>query len=173
MKLKELWKDIEGYKDYQISSHGRVKSMERSVRCRGVGLKTVKEKILKAQLNGRKPRQYYAVSLYESGNMKTIRVHVLVGKYFVDNPDNLPILNHLDNNPLNNYYKNLEWSTIRDNLNHGHTFRKTSSDHAGVCKRGKKWEATIYTNGTRKYLGSFTSELKAAHSYQNALKLIL
>ena len=40
--------------------------------------------------------------------------HRAVAEYFIDNPDNLPIVHHKDGNKLNNIYTNLEWISVKD-----------------------------------------------------------
>jgi hypothetical protein len=51
------------------------------------------------------------VSLSKDGKAKPFRVHRLVAVAFIPNPDNLPIINHKDENKLNNNADNLEWCT--------------------------------------------------------------
>ncbi len=172
----EIWKDIEGYGgQYQISSVGEAKGLERKTKHWQGGLLTVNERVLKPMLVGKDYRQYYLVGLYKNGKRKMVPIHRLVALHFVPNPGNLPCVNHIDNNPLNNHYTNLEWCTVRENKNHGMTFKKTSSDYPGVCwdKRRKKWLSNIRINGKHKYLGYFINELEAASAYQNALKQLV
>lgn len=57
----------------------------------------------------------YIRIILSDGTSKKHRVHRLVAKYFVDNPNNLPIVMHLDNNKTNNHYSNLKWGTIQEN----------------------------------------------------------
>lgn len=102
---KEIWKDVDGYNGmYLISSHGRVKSLYFS-----------KERILKSRdiANG-----YLQVALKSSDKINQILVHRLVGKAFVRNKQNKPVINHKDGNKGNNYYKNLEWTTRSENILH-------------------------------------------------------
>ena len=95
----ELWKDITGYEGcYQVSNQGRVKSLLRKTPI-----------ILKQAFNN---RQYLIVCLAQ----KTEKVHRLVAQTFVPNPDNLPLVMHLDDNPLNNNDCNLKWGTHQDNM---------------------------------------------------------
>lgn len=106
--MEEVWKDIPGYEGiYQISNFGRVKSLERYVRhCRG-GNKIIKEKILKPRVVA---EGYLQISL--CGNIfKEELIHRLVAKAFIPNPDNLPQVNHKDENKQNNRVDNLEWCT--------------------------------------------------------------
>lgn len=59
---------------------------------------------------------YKYVMLNLNGNYKQYKVHRLVAEAFVDNPDDKPYVNHLDCNRSNNYYKNLEWVTHKENM---------------------------------------------------------
>lgn len=68
-------------------------------------------KILKPALTG---IGYLAVSLHG----KTTKIHQLVAKTFIPNPDNLPCINHKDGNKLNNLIENLEWCTQGQNASH-------------------------------------------------------
>ena len=106
MKNNEIWKDIEGYEGlYQISDKGRVKS-----------LKFGKEKILSLK---RDKKNYLRIILWKNGKNKTYQVHRLVAKSFIPNPDNLPQINHIDENPSNNNVENLEWCNSKYNNNFG------------------------------------------------------
>ena len=74
---------------------------------------------------------YFQVILYKNGESKTCRVHRLVAEAFLENPENLPEVNHKDENKKNNFVflnedgsvdkkrSNLEWKTHKDNINHG------------------------------------------------------
>ena len=99
----ERWKDIDGYEGlYQVSDYGRVKSLSRQVDKTHV----YRERILKqvGDKNG-----YLKCSLNKNGQSKELRVHQCVGKYFVDNPDNKPIFDHIievEPNLCINHYTN-------------------------------------------------------------------
>ena len=114
---KEIWKDIFGYEGlYQVSDQGRVKSLERKVRHgRGIDL-TIKERILKP---GTDRGGYLRVGLCDGGKQKTFKVHRLVCEAFHENPDNKPQVNHLNEIKTDNRACNLEWSTAKENCNHG------------------------------------------------------
>lgn len=102
--MEEIWKDIKGFEGcYQVSNFGRVKSFHRWKRA-----SCPKEYILKNSLanNG-----YCQVTLYNGDKRQKHLVHRLVADAFIPNPDNLPHINHKDENPENNHADNLEWCT--------------------------------------------------------------
>lgn len=113
----EEWRDIEDYKGlYQISSYGRVKSLERTVWDNRGYYRTVPEKIRKPQNNG---RGYLYVALHKDGKSKNYLVHRLVACAFIPNPQSLPCLNHKDEDKYNNHMDNLEYCSYSYNTNYG------------------------------------------------------
>lgn len=99
----EIWKDIEGFEGiYQVSSHGRIRHKIK-------GIKSFNE------VNG-----YYKVDLYDKEKRKHIRfrVHRLVAKAFIENPNNYKEVNHIDEDKHNNRVSNLEWCSREQNLIH-------------------------------------------------------
>lgn len=114
---KEVWKDISGYEGlYQISDFGNVKSITRMVKSNHGNFRLQREKLLKVRLNN---KGYYTVILYKDSHPKTFFVHRLVAIAFIPNENDLPEVNHIDENKLNNYVENLEWVTHKENLNSG------------------------------------------------------
>lgn len=107
----EIWKDIEGYEQlYQISNLGNVKSLGNG------GSNASKDKILKpAKLK----YGYLTVNLCKQGKRKQYQIHRLVAQAFIDNPNNLPEVNHKDEDKTNNYIENLEWCERKYNINYG------------------------------------------------------
>ena len=79
------------------------------------------------------------------------------------------VVDHIDNNKLNNKLYNLQLITHRENISKD---KKGSSKYTGVCwhKIKNKWQSSIAINGKIKYLGIFTNEIEAAQAYQNELK---
>ena len=112
----EEWKSIPGYEGlYEISSYGRVKSLEISyVRKNGV-MDHKPEIILKPKNNG---KGYSVVCLYKNKKHKYCLIHRLVAQTFIPNPDNLPMINHKDEDKTNNSVDNLEWCTAKYNSNY-------------------------------------------------------
>ena len=117
MEIQEIWKDIQGYEGlYQISNLGRVKSLERIIITSNNITKKISEKILKPCL---RKNGYYSIVLQKNNKSKYYTIHRLVAKEFIPNPDNLPQVNHKDENKLNNNVDNLEWCTSKYNNNYG------------------------------------------------------
>ncbi len=105
----EIWKDIKNYEGiYQVSNYGNVK------RLYGKGARY--ERIIKPNTTN---KNYYFVVLCKNGIRNYCRVHRLVAETFIPNPDNLPCVNHKDENKQNNNVENLEWCTIKYNTNYG------------------------------------------------------
>ena len=104
--MTEIWKDIKGYEGlYQVSNLGRVKSLERRVRAKKPGTtQRIKERIRKFSYT---TEGYAYVVLSKEGVHKTILVHRLVADAFVPNPDNLPCVNHKDEDKKNDTSDNL------------------------------------------------------------------
>ncbi|MBQ3754772.1 MAG: HNH endonuclease, partial [Clostridia bacterium] len=122
--MEEIWKNIDGFDGaYQISNLGRVKSVERikeyigrnQTGCEFIVRKYCPEKILKTYLRG----GYEHVGLKIGSQSFNYSVHRIVATYFIPNPDNLPVINHKDENKLNNVFTNLEWCTVEYNANYG------------------------------------------------------
>lgn len=104
VSINEEWKNIhiKGL-DYSVSSHGRVKGLSQG-------------RLLKIRLD---VDGYPTVTVGGEHNGRTsITVHRLVAKLFVDNPDSLPEVNHIDFDRTNNHFMNLEWMTHEDNIKH-------------------------------------------------------
>lgn len=64
------------------------------------------------------PQGYYQINLCIDGKCKTYMFHRLMAKAFIDNPTDLPCVNHIDGNKLNNSIDNLEWTTYSENTKH-------------------------------------------------------
>ena len=136
MKTKEIWKDIKGYEGiYQISSFGRVKSMEREVGSRN-NTRRLREKMLSQFLSS---AGYPTVNLYKDSNLKASYVHRLISEAFIPNPENKPQVKHIDGDKRNNDLSNLEWCTIKENRNHAaQKGLAARGAQAGIAKLNRK-----------------------------------
>ena len=113
----ELWKDIKGFEGlYQVSTWARVRSLDRYV-TGNCGVKYFRKgEIKKPNIN---KYGYKRISLSKDGKQKKIFLHCLVAEAFIPNPDNLPCVNHKDEDKTNNYPCNLEYCTYKYNNNYG------------------------------------------------------
>lgn len=112
----EIWKDVEGYEGYyQVSSLGRIKSLERVV-ARSTGKTIVfKESILSPSSY---PGEYSRVYLFVNSKKKSKYIHRLIAQAFIPNLENKPEVNHKDGDKSNNNKSNLEWATRSENMRH-------------------------------------------------------
>lgn len=125
----EEWKNIKGYEGlYQVSNEGRVKGLAREVEFRG-GVRHQPERLLKPARNS---WGYLFVCLCKNGKQKMYSVHRLVASAFIDNPDNLPQVNHKDECKTNNCVENLEYCTAEYNCNYGTHNQKASEATKGI-----------------------------------------
>lgn len=103
---KEIWKDIVGYKDYEVSNLGRIFSKKNG------------GKILTPRFDSRK--KYMQINLTKNGKVKCELVHRIVAKAFLQNQDNKPEVNHKNCVTYDNRVENLEWVTKCENMKHAY-----------------------------------------------------
>ena len=133
--VNEIWKDIKDYSNYMVSNLGRVKSLNYK--------NTDKEKILKPYKNR---EGYLRVELSKNGNGKQYLIHRLVAEAFIDNPNNLPQIDHINTNKTNNRVCNLRWCTQKENNNNHLTVEKRSKPILQFTKNGefiRKWDSIL------------------------------
>jgi hypothetical protein len=102
MEETEIWKKIEGYENYEVSTFGNVRNI-----------------ITNNLLTLSKKGNYYSIGLTNKNKIrKSFRVHRLLCITFIPNPDNKTEVNHKDKNGLNNNINNLEWNSHQENCIH-------------------------------------------------------
>ena len=109
----EEWRKIKGFERYEVSNHGRIKS---NTKVQGLIMKQTTHY-----------KGYKQIFLYieNAGNIdRKFFIHRLVAEAFLENPDNLPFVNHKDLNKGNNYIENLEWIDESGNAQHWRALRK-------------------------------------------------
>ena len=137
----EVFREIENYDNYAVSSFGRVKN-------------TKTGRILKAGLNS---NGYFIVMLSEDAIKKTHQVHRLVANAFLDNPDDKLCVDHKDNNKTNNNISNLRFATTKENSQNSSIRLDNTSGCKGISwnKKAKKWNAKITIDGIKIHLGYY------------------
>jgi hypothetical protein len=125
--MKEIFKDIQGFEGlYQVSNLGNVKSLNYN--------HTGKEKILKPAKNN---KGYLMVNLYKEGKQKTCKIHRLVAQSFIENPQNLPQVNHKNEIKTDNASSNLEWCTNEYNNNYGTRNQRVAESNTNNPNKSK------------------------------------
>lgn len=172
--MKEIWKDVPGFDGYyECSDRGHVRSLDRTVIDKNGRVMNYKGRRLNPSLN----RQgYLQTGLSKNNEHRNYGLHVLVAILFLGHiPDgHETVVNHKDNNPLNNRLSNLELRSQRENTSIDKWRYNCSSKATGVSryKPNQKWLSQIRINGTVINLGYFDIEDEAAQAYKIALKFI-
>ena len=131
--MEEIWRPVKGFEGYyEVSDLGRVRSIDRIVydkvrKCD----RLLKGRVLIIRDNG---NGYKTVMFCKEHKIYNKYVHILVAEAFIPNPDNLPYVNHKDENKGNNIKDNLEWCTGSYNNLYG--------------TRTQRWYETRIRNGT-------------------------
>lgn len=128
--MEEIWKPVIGYEDlYEVSNLGRVWSIERidsgGVKRGGHFMSFTSDK-----------GGYLRCKLTKNGKCKIMLVHRLVAMAFIQNPNSLPQINHIDENKQNNVVSNLEWCDSAYNINYGSRKEKVRAKALnGICSK--------------------------------------
>lgn len=143
----EIWKPIDGYDNYEVSSHGRVKN--------NTG------KIMKPRLD---KYGYYDISLSNNGEKKKNRIHRLVALTFLDNPGKKRCVDHIDNITVNNKVSNLRFATNEQNQHNRKISKNSTSNVKGVTLENNRWRAKIKFNKKVIHIGMYDNidDAKAA-----------
>lgn len=127
-KEKEIWKQYPKYSWIEVSNLGRVRTKDHWVTYKDGRKRLFKGKVLKQHLqkNG-----YVYVSTRGNGKDIHLLVHRAVAICFLPNPNNLPEVNHIDNNPKNNRLDNLEWCSRKYNEDYKKKFGTSPAEVLG------------------------------------------
>jgi hypothetical protein len=151
--------DIPGFDDYSISECGRVYCWS-------------KKNFISVFVNN---DGYKRVHIKDNeGKDFNKRLHRPIAETYIPNQNNLPIVDHINHDILDNSLINLRWCNyIQSSQNKSKTKSKTSSKYRGVCwdKRYSKWLSQAMVNYKKKHLGYFDTENEAAIAYNNFITI--
>lgn len=125
---QEVWKPVVGLEDrYEISNFGRCRAKERVVTTKTGRLLHIKQKYMKPT------RDEYIefVLTHSDGKQHLHTAHRMVAEACIPNPDNLPCVNHKDENKYNNNVINLEWCTYSYNTTYNGSAKKSGARRRG------------------------------------------
>lgn len=146
-----MWKIINDFPSYEVSTEGEVRN-----RLTGKTLKPYSNRVQPG-------RGYLKVRLTsEPYKTKQVYVHRLVAEAFIPNPDNLPQVNHIDEDHENNKVENLEWCTHKYNVNYG----TAQERHSATFKANRGKDVVKYDTDMNE-IERFDSIVKAALSVEN------
>lgn len=169
--MQEIWKPVEGYEGlYEVSNTGKVKALERLVENNG-GMQHKHEKILRPSI--RKTHHHCIVALCKNGKVTAKFVHRLVAIAFIPNPDNKPVVDHIDTDPMNNRVDNLRWVTTQENC-----LNPLTRQHNSASKMGHPFRGRALTQEERNKLSKALSgrtlsdehKQKLSYSHKNSEK---
>lgn len=156
--MNEEWKDIDGYPGYKVSTYGRVMSYHH----------WREPTVLRMRHRG---HGYLGVRLYDAnGGSSNLAIHRLVAEAFIPNPDNLPEVNHINEDKHDNSVQNLEWISHIENCRYGTSRDRRSKkmkNHPNISK------VVLQLDMSGNVIGEFPSVAEAARTTNaNRTKII-
>ena len=146
--INEIWKDVKDYEGlYKISNLGNIR-----------GMKSNKVLVLSSSPSG-----YKFIRLFKKSKGKNYRIHRLVAEAFIPNIDNLPFINHKDENTENNCVDNLEWCTASYNINYGERNKKVANK-VSIWRKNK---GSDYSPRERKKVAQYTLDDKFVREFNS------
>ena len=153
---EEIYAQIKDFPNYCVSNLGNVKN-------------ATTNQIIKQSAN---KEGYKRLNIYKNGKRCNKNVHQLVANAFLENVDNKPCIDHIDNNKENNNIENLRFATYQENTRNSKIAKNNTSSVKGVCKRGNKWRAYITIDGLEAHLGYFDNIEDAKQARVNKVKQV-
>ena len=169
----EIWQDIIGFEGrYQVSNLGNIRSIR-------TNHGKYQERLLVQRVRSKKCKYLY-VQFSVNDLPYHEAVHRVVAKAFIPNPENKPMVNHIDGNKTNNVVENLEWVTCSENHKHAFQLGLRNGNHVAKRQRGtkigttsnfhnvswdntrNKWKATLKDKGKMVFQKRFDCEIEAA-----------
>ena len=150
--MEEIWKQIENYENYSVSTFGKVRN-------------DTTGKILKGC---KKSQGNYECHFTKDGIRKYFFIHRLIALAFIPNPEEKLEIDHIDNDPSNNKIENLRWATRQENIWNRRIPSDNKSGIKGVswCNQTQKWRAQIHVDGITVHLGRYNTIARQTRANQ-------
>ncbi len=114
--MKEIWKDIKGYEGiYQVSTHGRIKSLSREVKGLNGMRRSLEERVM---VNISHYKGYSIIFLSKENTKIKFYIHRIVAETFIENWEDEAFVNHRNGSKTDNRVENLEWTSPSNNTIH-------------------------------------------------------
>ena len=148
---KEMWRGIDGYDNYMVSSYGRVKNIKTG-------------RILQPCDN----RGYSRLLLYKDKQPINMIIHRLVAQAFLLNPGERSLVDHVDGDCKNNNMTNLRWASHTENMQNRKINKNNTANFKGVSfhKRQQKYIARIGNKCKLLHIGTFETAIEASKAYE-------
>jgi hypothetical protein len=155
--MEELWKPVIGFEElYEVSNLGNVRRMKTKQ---------------KRNQSFSKRYGYYSISLSKKQQYTYYFVHRLVALHFIPNPNNFPIIDHIDRNKTNNISSNLRWTSYSVNNQNKERNSKHKNPLIGVhLTEDGKYRARIEHNRQKINIGTFGTIEDAGYAYDLTAK---
>jgi hypothetical protein len=142
--MTEQYKIINGNENYSISNLGNVRSNKNNI-------------IMKQWINN---KGYFSIGLQINKRRESYKVHRLVALAFIIPIEGKSIVDHIDNNRLNNNVNNLRWASNEENGQNTGVRTDNTSGYKGVSfdKNANKWKVQISIDGIQINLGRFVKK---------------
>jgi len=159
--MEEVWKDIIDSPNYEVSNLGNVRHK------RNKNILTPRVSI--------KKRGYKCCQVYisdENDKQRNQKIHRLVATAFLPNPDNLPVVDHIDRNSENNRLDNLRWYSQSDNNRNTNVRKDNKSGHKGVywMEAKQKYKAEVSLNKKNIHIGVYKTLEEAVKAREEYIK---
>jgi hypothetical protein len=154
--FEEKWKIIEDYEKYSVSNLGNIRNNNTGKKIKG-----------RENISG-----YLSVHLSDKNNKRMNKsISRIVAIAFLENIDNLPEVDHINQIKIDNRVENLRWISRENNQRNKSKWQGTSSKYKGISfdNSRNKWRANIYLNGKHNHIGRFSTEEEAYDAWCNVV----
>jgi len=148
------FQEIKDFPNYMINKQGNIYSNKRN-------------KLLK--IYSKHKDKYKKITLRKNGKSYKKSIHRLLGIQYLDNPNNLPCIDHINRNRIDNSLSNLRWVSYSINAKNKSSKKNATSKYIGVrktCLIKKPYRAETTYEGKYYSIGYFKTELEAYESYK-------